>query len=455
LSLLVPKSYTPREQFSPSGLSVLERCGWQWLLRYLRGVREDDLLSWDDAQHLERPVKPDADAPAIEHAKHRDAVKEHNRLTKRALGHAIHHAMQVYYDWHPPLVDVWRDPDWYQVCALATAGLRLLPSERDMSWLGTEVEVSLDIAGVRVFGFIDLIAHIGKGWRRRTKLIDYKSTGNLDWAPTPDEMLEDVAACFYALAVMVAEDSSEVDCLWVYFLTDPEKKPDAWSVEFTITREQAIATLTAHEERAELALEALDMWATEPDRARTLPVVQPNAMACGDFGGCVYHPDKERGLCRPPKLTTGQTLQIDTDKRELLTKRREYRRAAQQTQPRAASPSAPIAQARKKDTRHMAKSLADRLAETGDDNASGGGDASGGRGESRGGNGGESGSGRRERSSGGSSSSPSKAKGKGKKGPTLVLVVREDGKDDVELSLPEGTPLYERNLRAAEAILGE
>lgn len=457
MTLRVPTTYTPREQFSPSGLSVLERCGLQWLLRYLRGIKEDDLVSWDDAKLLERPEKPEANAPAIHYARYRDAVKEYNRLTKRALGHAIHHAMQVYYDWHPPLVDVWKAGDWYDVCALATAGLRYLPSEKDASWLGTEVEVSLDIAGVRVFGFVDLIMHLGEGRAKRTKIIDYKSTGNLDWAPTPEEMLDDVAACFYALAVMVAEDSEAVDCLWVYFLTDPEKKPDAWAVAFTITREQAIKTLTAHERRAELALEVLELWVDgRTATARTLPVVQPNAEACGDFGGCVYHPEKsDHRLCTSPRLTTGQQLQLESEKKALLQRRREYRRAAQQANPPrpAALPSAP--RVRKKDkTRTMAsRSLADRIADSDDGKGEGGGSAE--RAESRGGNGGERETGRRERSSGGSSTSNARG-GKGKKkGPTLVLVVREEGKDDVELALPEGTPLYERNLKAADAILGE
>ncbi len=315
------RPYVPREQVSPSGLSTLARCGWLYAQRYIFGIKEDDPPNWWEVRNLKRPEKPEEGASAHEIAEHREAVQEYNRLTRRSLGQAIHHVLQVYFDWHPPLVDVWQDEEWAWPCAVVTAGLDYLPDPKDckVMWLEEEHGFNMGPAAdpLRVFGFLDFLAllKLGFGWL----LVDYKSTYNLDYAVPPDELRDDVQACSYALAVMVEHNLQVLACRWIYFSTDEKKPAAARAVDFTITRAHAVEVLEAHEERALEAREGM----RNPKLARTLPVLQPNPTACGDFGGCVYHADQD-GPCNPPKPSKGEAVKAEKAKRELLARRRAY-----------------------------------------------------------------------------------------------------------------------------------
>lgn len=315
--LIVPAHYTPREQFSPSQLELLATCGHKWGLRYLRGIKEaDERLNWEEVCHLARPPKPKPTASYHTIAMLREELQEYNRKTRRALGHALHHVNQVHYDWHPPLAEVdWDD----RPAVLYMAGLHLLPSANDCDTLWLEEEVSFDV-GPRAdpllfFGFIDLVAKLRNG---RWRLYDLKSTYSFNYCKTPAELRDDVQACFYALAIMIEQGLDELECRWVYFLTDETKKPDARGVDFTITREHAERILRPHTRRALQAREA--MRARAFTGARTFPVLDFNVLSCDQFGGCLH---KDSRFCRPPKASKGALLSGLVAQKDLLRKRRE------------------------------------------------------------------------------------------------------------------------------------
>lgn len=315
IALVIPKSYTPREQFSPSGLELLATCGHKWGLRYIRGIKEAELSNWEEVCHLARPPKPKDSDSYHKKAMLRDELKEYNRLTRRALGQAVHFVSEVHYDWHPPL----REVDWDdRPAVLFMAGLYLLPDPDKCDVLWLEEELSLEIGPANdplaLFGFIDLVAKFKGGkWR----LYDLKSTYSFGYCKTPEELVDDVQACFYALAVMVEQGLTELECRWVYFLTDETKRPDARGVDFVITRAHAERVLRPHSRRALKARAA--MRAPRAAR-RTLPVLAPNVLSCDSYGGCLH---KDTVFCRPPKASKGALFAAAQAQKDLLRKRRE------------------------------------------------------------------------------------------------------------------------------------
>lgn len=335
--LLRPENYQPKELFSPSGLGLASMCEMAWFYRYVLGQKESDLLDWRDVAHLERPVKP-KEPPAmtaLQLAAHREDVKEFNRLTRRALGHAVHDTLAIHYDWHPPLALIdWTDRPGY----VAITGLPFLPAHEDCAEIYVEQYLELpwgpDSDPITVRGFADLLVRMLELVQKsevevyapgRWVLVDYKTTYNFDYVPLQAELERDVAACFYALAVMVKLGLPELACRWVYFLTDDKKPEDSRAVTFTITRERAVGVLTPCEGLA-LKLRAI-MRAHARHRGTQAERPSMNPVHCSNmFGsGCVYH-HENGGDCRPPLPTSGQRLVHIRKKDAQLGARREFQR---------------------------------------------------------------------------------------------------------------------------------
>ncbi len=351
IKLVAPDDYEPKEQWSPSGLSY--DCDHAWALRYIQGLREADLPEWPDVAHLERPAEVPKGAPAIDIAARQIRLKNFNRLTRRALGHAIHDVLARHYDWHPPheLID-WNDFPG----RVALAGLGYLPAVEACGTIEVEVELAMAWGPaddpVKVWGFADLIV---TAWPEALGLpnnadgtaewflVDYKSTYTFDYVPLVEELLDDVAACFYALAVMVREGLDHLRCRWVYFRTDDQLPEDSRKVDFTITREHAIKVLAPYEakalrlRRAMRESQALRRWYVGRPLFTKHEALKQRPTTCGDFGGCVYHHERG-GPCRPPKPTTGQLAKKQLETRETLRKRREAQRANRGVQREGARP---------------------------------------------------------------------------------------------------------------------
>lgn len=351
--LLRPESYEPKEQFSPSGLGLASLCEMAWFYRYVFGQKEADLLDWGQAKELERPEKPTEGSPARLLAAHREDVKEFNRLTRRALGHAVHSVFALHYDWHPPLALIdWTD----RPGAVAIAGLPFLPAHEDCAEIHVEQELSMqwgpDDDPVKVWGFADLIVRLLEkvecsdaevykpgSW----VLLDYKTTYNFDYVPLVEELERDVAACFYALECMVKLELAAMPCRWVYFLTDEKKPEDSRAVTFTITRERAIEVLTPIEALAlKLRMVMRRFGALTPPPGRpefqrkqdAHLLLKHNPVHCENMFGapCVYY-HQSGGDCRPPRATAGQRIAHLRTKEDLLRKRREFQRSLQNGAP--------------------------------------------------------------------------------------------------------------------------
>ncbi len=344
--LLRPEGYEPREQFSPSGLGLASMCEMAWFFRYVLGQKESDLLDWSEAKELTRPEKPDQgpNLTALQLAAYREDVKEYNRLTRRALGHAVHNTLAIHYDWHPPLALIdWTDRPGF----VAVTGLPFLPAHEDCEEIHVEQELTLDWGPdddpLHVRGFADLIVRLLEQVHKSDVevyapgawvLVDHKTTYTFDYVPLQSELEADVAACFYALAVMVKLGLPELQCRWVYFLTDEKKPEDSRAVTFRVTRDQAVAVLTPVETLA-LKLRLVMRQYVSLVKRKDLRVLfekghhlKHNPVHCANMYGapCVYH-FEQGGDCRPPRATSGQRMVHLRRKDAQLGARREFQRS--------------------------------------------------------------------------------------------------------------------------------
>ena len=85
------------------------------------------------------------------------------------------------------------------------------------------------------------------------RLWDFKTTSSFDWAKTEDELREDPQVLLYALHAMQTFGLQEIECSWIYLLT--EGKPRSYVVTVLVTRAEAEAAVL---EMAETAAEVVD-----------------------------------------------------------------------------------------------------------------------------------------------------------------------------------------------------
>lgn len=110
-------------------------------------------------------------------------------------------------------------------------------------------------------------------------VLDHKTTSNLGYAKTTEDLKTDPQAIIYASAALEETQAHAVDLFWVYYKTSKPYKAER--VHLRVTREYATEALRPLQERGELMLELRRSGA----RALDLP---PNANACGDYGGCDF-----------------------------------------------------------------------------------------------------------------------------------------------------------------------
>jgi hypothetical protein len=111
---------------------------------------------------------------------------------------------------------------------------------------------------------------------------DLKSTSDLCWAKTPEELLEDPQATIYAMDNLLLTGRREARCRWVYFTT---KGPVACKhVEVTFTFDKALDNV------ARIYEAALRMSRILRDGDTTVEDLPRNPLHCGEFGGCDYLP---------------------------------------------------------------------------------------------------------------------------------------------------------------------
>jgi len=234
-----------------------------------------------------------------------------------SLGTGLHNTLEAYYSGG--------QPDWiWKPGQVAQSGLHLLPRAECCTAIEIEAEIGYEPSGetdprkptkvmraygTRYAGRRDLtvqmqpsefdrlgIANIANGWL----LLDYKSTADIvQYAKTAADLTDDIAACAYALDVMVKHGLSILPCRWVYFESKEIRR--ALAVDFTITLQ-----------RAREVLERYSLKAKHLDSLNVIQEAAQNLDACCDYSGrpgvigCSYHQEKG-GPCNA-RRTTGDRL---------------------------------------------------------------------------------------------------------------------------------------------------
>ena len=147
--------------------------------------------------------------------------------------------------------------------------------------------------GAQVLGRVEVIPEI----------LDHKTTTNLDYRKTREDLLTDIQAMIYAwVGLTRVPDAPRVNLRWVYYKTS---KPYKSEVTYTsVTREHVMQTLALWEELAivgPLRAKALGL------RGSQLP---KNARACGRYGGCP-HKDVRCRLTREERIEATMSTQPD------------------------------------------------------------------------------------------------------------------------------------------------
>lgn len=268
------------KQISASALSTFDLCPRKWGWKEIAGI------------------KPEPNASA-------------------AFGTAVHDQIERYYRDGRPF-DL-RTPEG----ETALAGHHLLPAR------GPEVEVerpfTLLWGGISFGGRKDLEIH--------GTVFDHKTTKDLRWAKTPEELATDYQSVIYGVEHMVRRGLDRVGLRWVYYRTRAPHKAMAVDLAIGLQDEATQATMARAVERGRVMLRLIDQCKDPLE----LP---PVGDACAAYGGCPH-----QARCN---LTNGERLRSIMTNEELLAKiaaRVNPPTPAEQAAHAAAAPSAPSADA--------------------------------------------------------------------------------------------------------------
>ncbi len=109
---------------------------------------------------------------------------------------------------------------------------------------------------------------------------DHKSTSNLAYAKTPEDLKTDPQGVIYAKAVFEKYPAAQqADLIWTYILTRGAKKAKRTHLR--------VLKADVEKEFAKLEITVSDLVTTH--QAQTDPLsLPPNTAACGNYGGCPY-----------------------------------------------------------------------------------------------------------------------------------------------------------------------
>lgn len=185
-----------------------------------------------------------------------------------ALGSGVHGVLEGWLRDGTPI-----DPT-DRLGAIAMSGVQYLPPPKTCA---VEADFAIDRPGdIRYTGRIDL-------WNQRLGIVyDHKTTKDLVWAKSEDDLREDVQANLYALAAFDFLDAQRtpvgsVDLVWIYYTTATPYK--SRKVHLTVMRESAERVIALADETAREIGQYMDK---EPD------AVPRNPAACDSYGGCPY-----------------------------------------------------------------------------------------------------------------------------------------------------------------------
>jgi hypothetical protein len=172
------------------------------------------------------------------------------------------------------------------------------------------IELPTYEGGPTWIGYIDRV----EAYESAGKVSDNKTTSDLRYAKTPEELSKNTQLACYAKWVFINSDYAQLDLEHLYLTTRGKAK--AKLVGTTVTREQVDEVWTR-----DLALvREMDSWAAlGPPNADPLP---PNTEACGDFGGC-FHRSK-CGLEPKPLIQIRSRGNMTTKPGKLLERLKDF-----------------------------------------------------------------------------------------------------------------------------------
>lgn len=154
---------------------------------------------------------------------------------------------------------------------IASSGIQHLPNPKEC-----EVEkgfvIKTDVANYR--GYIDV-----RFGDELPVILDHKTTSDLRWAKTEDDLRKDTQATLYAAEAMSRTGQDAVELRWVYYKT---KKPyQSHKVSLVVLKEDIEKNFDAIDATAALILDAY----AKIKSGKELP---PNPSHCGAYGGCYF-----------------------------------------------------------------------------------------------------------------------------------------------------------------------
>lgn len=176
-----------------------------------------------------------------------------------------------------------------EAAAIANAMIPYLPPPQAIDAENVERRFVWSFEDVSFQGFIDLVQ---VGTSKDVTIYDHKTTSDLQWAKSEEDLLDDVQATLYARVLMDQMSTDTVQLQWTY--ATRKARPQVLPVKITVTRDD-IESRVAHTVAS--AREMQEILLSECSAVD----VPYNASACGAFGGCPFQAN-----CN---LTTRQKVQ--------------------------------------------------------------------------------------------------------------------------------------------------
>ncbi len=218
----------------------------------------------------------------------------------QAFGTEVHEVLEIYMK-----TGAWVGA--VDAIACARQAEHVLPERSNR--IGIEQPLHLKIPGAndKFIGFIDLVDHT-KG---PPEVIDYKTTKDLRYAKTPEDLLTDEQANIYSKWMLEKHPSAkEVKARWLYVCARPSraKAADIDGRPRNARGFKEVARIKTRQEVDEqwvgLLADAKKMVAYSEDRSIWAKDIPGNEDACWDYGGCPF-----RSKCNIQQTSLGGLLQ--------------------------------------------------------------------------------------------------------------------------------------------------
>lgn len=303
------RCFIDREEiWSPSQVSLAERCETAWMYRYLLGLEEYPTRGRVFGQILHATAEAHFRGDSLYHPKLDQRTTDEIQLwasSQRDPQAAIHEILE-------------EAPRRFE------SGVGMLPRRAEAEWLEVEGEsvTTIQLPGddepVRWRTICDVV-HKPRVAHRNIMITDHKTTRGAyadpdrpgdkrkfdPWAyvPRAHDLYRDLQVNIYALRQMNLHEVNAVDCRWVYYLSDFSHKPQASFLEFTVHRQDAESRV-AQAHKTIRRLRTLLRAAKQAGPGAPITATYPHAPFRGDpcgpcaaYAGCGYHIDRG-GLCQ-------------------------------------------------------------------------------------------------------------------------------------------------------------